>query len=390
MADNPNVPVNKPTNEDEELFWRIARDIRANSECYKDAGKWLDEKFWPDDERNNKSRIAHFFNAAIDKVLGYVAPIDGILLDLTPTTAHRILLVLWLITDTDDRTEVQILTKFQQLPYDDDVDDEKKEQRIADGMSKSDAAGLSLLEYPDTRKFFRQIHSGNHELLDAAHKAWNIISKTRGTKIGQGSDTAKGCQEETFKPMQDPPISIHNTQYNMYNLNKSEQTNTQVIIEVQKEVSKKEGDCSEGSHKERCGKTETKDQTLADSTPDDNGYVQNPSDPSAYVPITKLIDKLNVEPKDINAFKRTILEPNPDILRWQKSSRRLVVHLVSWNSFLGKRAKNEKIALSELCKKGFWICRKCNNAFVNIPRQDNCPNPDCKSSNVLPVVTQPK
>ncbi|RLC79866.1 MAG: hypothetical protein DRI61_06990, partial [Chloroflexi bacterium] len=135
----------RPSAEDEALFSDIARDIKANLDNYREAGQWLNKSFGEavrERLRQNKQKhgLAHCFNDAIGNTIGRPPDKPGTLqARLTQKKARRLLLIIWLLTDTADLTKTPKLTEFQLLPYkhddcdvvvrdDDDYDDENKQR----------------------------------------------------------------------------------------------------------------------------------------------------------------------------------------------------------------------------------------------------------------------
>ena len=185
----------RPSKEDEALFSDIARDIKANLDNYKEAGQWLDDNFGEavrERLRQNKQKhgLAHCFNDAIGNTIGRPPDKPGTLqVRLTQKEARRLLLIIWLLTDTADLTKTPKLTEFQLLPYehddcdvvvrdDDDYDDENKQRIYA-----------SVLGYIKSREYlFREFLEKNSEynrLLSAARKAWSVLFGPRNTTAQQ-------------------------------------------------------------------------------------------------------------------------------------------------------------------------------------------------------------
>ena len=197
----------RPSKEDEALFSDIARDIKANLDNYKEAGQWLDDNFGEavrERLRQNKQKhgLAHCFNDAIGNTIGRPSDKPGTLqARLTQKEARRLLLIIWLLTDTADLTKTPKLTEFQLLPYehddcdvvvrdDDDYDDENKQRIYA-----------SVLGYIKSREYlFREFLEKNSEynrLLNAARKAWGVL-------FGPRQAAGQAIQQSTPQLAQQP------------------------------------------------------------------------------------------------------------------------------------------------------------------------------------------
>ncbi len=149
-------------------------------------------------------------------------------------------------------------------------------------------------------------------------------------------------------------------------------------------------------------KADTKEQSPADDTPDDRGFVKSPSDKSAYMTTQELIDKhgkaLKLKSKRKELGK--ILQSNPRIRRWKVEDvddecRRLripkrayCIHRGDWQAYVDQQTTLTKKALEEVSSRGFWTCRKCKNVFEVAPEQASCPS--CGSGDIAPVMGRPK
>ena len=74
------------------------------------------------------------------------------------------------------------------------------------------------------------------------------------------------------------------------------------------------------------------DEQPADDTPDDKGFVKNPSDKSLYRAANKIVADSHIvqNPRELNA----ILAKHPEIRRWKPSKQRLCVHTIDWLAYI--------------------------------------------------------
>ena len=195
MTDKTNGFVT-PTITSEELFDLIAKDIKANPDCYKEAGKWLDNHFGENarqimQQKGQQYELVHCFNCAIENTIGKntLAKPAALPLRLTPKKAYRLLLLIWLLTDTDDLSKMPMLTEFQLLPYEhDDCDVIIRDDEDYDEANKQRTYAM-MFGYIESRKFlFNEIFGKESEygmLLSATHRAWKKISANRPGHVSE-------------------------------------------------------------------------------------------------------------------------------------------------------------------------------------------------------------
>lgn len=66
---------------------------------------------------------------------------------------------------------------------------------------------------------------------------------------------------------------------------------------------------------------------------DENGFVKNPLDPTAYCPATRIIQDFPTQVKDLRHLNE-ILQKNVRIRRWKPRKNRLSVHLGDWRAYV--------------------------------------------------------
>lgn len=131
-----------------------------------------------------------------------------------------------------------------------------------------------------------------------------------------------------------------------------------------------------------------------EDVPDEEGFVKNPKDKSAYFGASQIIkNHWPVPPlrsvSNKNKELGKILDDHPEIWRWRpqpqdKKRFRLGVHLGRWEAYLEAEKKRLDDSLSAVAKQMHWICRNCKTVFVDRPAEDRCPT--CRSDDVTPVV----
>jgi len=87
--------------------------------------------------------------------------------------------------------------------------------------------------------------------------------------------------------------------------------------------------------------------------PNAQGYVQSPSDPSAYVSAMSILNE-HCDPIIATTRRhiRKILDDNPEIRRWKPRINRMNIHLADWAKYVNKQQGNEYIPNEEQIAKG--------------------------------------
>lgn len=82
-----------------------------------------------------------------------------------------------------------------------------------------------------------------------------------------------------------------------------------------------------------------RDQMRTEGRPNDRGYVEAPTDASAYVPAKDILQ--NHMPRELGRTHKhllAILDRHSEIKRWRPRKNRLCVHLADWCAYLARRS----------------------------------------------------
>ncbi|MDP6543514.1 MAG: hypothetical protein QGH60_05940 [Phycisphaerae bacterium] len=139
----------------------------------------------------------------------------------------------------------------------------------------------------------------------------------------------------------------------------------------------------------------------SESQPDDKGFVLNPSDPSGYRAATEIIRKYWRSPPLRNMSNKNkelwnILNAEPTIRRWRPGPEappkyrkyKLCVNLNDWLGHIDRLDKIRSEAEAIAAGKQHWRCKKCRKLFLDKPCDARCPDPECRSDDIEPVMTR--
>jgi len=179
--------------EDHRLFADIAREIRRSAAKYRKAGKWLDEYCCEDEAGERRTRpLLACFQKARDHLLEKYQDQQFI----TAEDARRVILITWLLTDSDAEKANLKITRFEKWTWEplDDISKMSRGHAAASWRLGGKAYGpLTKLvriawnnvgsESPATEESSASILDDKMNLLGLTISRRNLISKLSMTAL---------------------------------------------------------------------------------------------------------------------------------------------------------------------------------------------------------------